>query len=441
MPKPFTVVILTALQLEFKAVQKHVASPREIVHRGTIYETGIFSANGQEWEVGIAEIGAGNPGAAAEAERAISYFDPTYIFFVGVAGGIKDVKLGDVVAATKIYDYEFGKDKKQFQPRPEVASSTHALIQRARAEARKDDWLKRMGNLPEPPPSAFVGPIAAGEKVVASKHSATFRLIRSNYSDALAVEMEGHGFLKAAHVSHPVEAIVIRGISDLIQGKSKADESGSQEIAARSASAFAFEVLAKLGGSSASDSAPPVPSQAAVTILSPPSPEEPNFPIFQVPYRHNPNFTARNDIIATLNQNFGALPGQIAPQVITGLGGVGKTRVAVEYAYQYADQYDLIGWVRAEEDATLAADYLTLANALLLPVKANAEQLVFVNIVRHWLENTLQRWLIIFDNVEDTNSMRDLLPARGNGHVLITSRNPNWHGIAHPIPLKPFTLE
>ncbi len=240
-------IVLTALPVEYLAVRAHLTGMREVLHpKGTVYEQGTFSSKAISWQVAIVEIGQGNPAAALEAERAIQHFAPDVILFIGIAGGIKDVVLGDVVAGTKIYEYESGKDEVAFKPRPNLAISSYRLEQRARAEAKKGKWIRRIKTkqISSSTPSALVGPIAAGAKVLASLRSATSAFIRSQYSDALAVEKEGYGFLAAVHANPGIEALVVRGISDLIDDKGQSDAEGTQEIAAKNASAFAFEVLA-----------------------------------------------------------------------------------------------------------------------------------------------------------------------------------------------------
>src|SRR5712664_1550303 len=121
------VVILTALRVEYEAVCAYLKDLRPAVSQGTVYERGTFSSHGQSWEVYVVEIGAGGEGAAVETQRAINSFQAPFIFFVGIAGGFKDVAIGDVVVATKVYAYESGKATLAFEPRPEVWRSSYPL--------------------------------------------------------------------------------------------------------------------------------------------------------------------------------------------------------------------------------------------------------------------------------------------------------------------------
>lgn len=265
-------VILTALPLEYQAVRAHLSDIREEVHpEGTIYERGHFLTQNQRWEIGLVETRMGNARAAFEAGRALDYFKPQVILFIGIAGGLKTVRIGDVVVATKIYGYESGKVGTSFFTRPEVGLSTYRMVQRAQAIIRSAIWPHRINSIPSPlPPGAFLGALAAGEKVVISTNSDIWKLLREQYEDALAVEMEGYGFLQAVYGNRRVEALVIRGISDLLEGKSTADAAGTQEMAARHASAFGFEVLAQLKQEDLSQPTVP-PSKAPAQTPAKPS--------------------------------------------------------------------------------------------------------------------------------------------------------------------------
>jgi nucleoside phosphorylase len=246
--RPYRAVILSAISVEYEAVLAHLSDVQEKAFSRVIYKQGVFSGQKNTWSVGVGITGPGNSKAALFAERAIRYFKPHCILFIGVAGGLKDVRIGDVVAATKVYGYGYGKAGEEFEGRPDVMNASQQLVQRALTEASQDDWKQRIrGPHLGRKPRVHVAPIASGDQLLASRNSSTWHSVRTNYSDALAVEMEGHGFLDALQAHSQIEASIIRGISDLIDGKATADAQGYQKLAAYHASAFAFELLAKLG--------------------------------------------------------------------------------------------------------------------------------------------------------------------------------------------------
>lgn len=311
-------VILTALAVEYLAVRAHLTDLQEETHpQGTIYERGAFAANGQNWEVGIAEVGAGNAGAAIEAERAIAYFKPDILLFVGIAGGIKDVAIGDVVAATDVYGYEAGKagDRQQFLVCPRVGKSAYAMVQRARAEAKRGEWLQRLPSGSSSQPRVFVAPITAGEKVIASRESELFQFLQTSYNDAIAVEMEGFGFLNAAFAYPNIKAIVIRGISALVESNNEDSietEKQRQKRAALHASAFAFEMLAKL-------------QFRDETTYSHQEPNKPKQDWGDAP--DISTFFGRTNELETLTQWISLNSCRLV--IIVGIKGVGKTRLSI----------------------------------------------------------------------------------------------------------------
>ena len=155
---------------------------------------------------------------------------------------------------------------------------------------------------------------------------------------------------------------------------------------------------------------------------------EPSQLIWNVPYRQNSYFTGRKELLEALHQKLTTEHTTTLTQAITGLGGIGKTQTAIEYAYRHRKEYQVIWWIRAEEPATLAADYAQLAIEFNLPERKATKQAIQIQAVRNWLEQHTG-WLLIFDNAEERHNIRDYVPQIGNGHVLITSRNPIWDGL------------
>jgi tetratricopeptide (TPR) repeat protein len=152
-------------------------------------------------------------------------------------------------------------------------------------------------------------------------------------------------------------------------------------------------------------------------------------PVWNVPHNRNPNFTGREEYLASLKTNLSSGKPFALVQVIYGLGGVGKTQLALEYVYRNAVEYDIVWWVRSENPATLAADYASLAEALDLPEKNAKDQQVLIKAVKNWLEQN-PKWLLVFDGANGFTEVRNYLPQSDIGHLLITSRNSNWRAIA-----------
>jgi len=239
-------LVLTAIASEADAVAAHLSNTQQVTIGQWVLDWGEFVGKNIEWQVVLLESGPGNVPAAASLAQVAAKVDPDIVMFVGVAGGLKDVKLGDVVVGTKVYSVHSGKAGERFQPRPVLECADLHLEQRAKAVRRQGTWVQRIQgprDLTPNDPTAFIAPLAAGDNVVSSDRSAMFEFVREYYSDALAFEMEGYGFLAAARYSG-CPALVIRGISDLCAGKDESDAKGWQPRAVAHAAAFAFELLA-----------------------------------------------------------------------------------------------------------------------------------------------------------------------------------------------------
>ena len=159
--------------------------------------------------------------------------------------------------------------------------------------------------------------------------------------------------------------------------------------------------------------------------------------VWNVPHHRNPNFTGREDILSNLRLSLTSGESAAWKQAVTGMGGVGKTQLAVEYIYLHKTDYRVIWWIRSEETAAMAADYADLAASLDLPEKDSPDQTEITKAVKRWLEHN-SGWLLIFDNAQDSVEIRNYLPRGGAGHLIITSRYPHWSRVAKLLPVEVF---
>ncbi|MEM7106533.1 MAG: hypothetical protein AAF502_25640, partial [Bacteroidota bacterium] len=188
--------------------------------------------------------GAGNMNSIIWTERAIKCFDPRIILFVGVAGGIQGVSIDDIVIGTKSYYYEYGKEAEDgFSPRGSAQSYDENLLNLLKKQIVKQDLLTKIREKWGDTDIIFA-PIASGEKVIASRGSYSGQILKDVYNDAVAVEMEGYGFLKAIDYNSErvVKAMTIRGISDMLDDKNSLGDV-KQKITARKVAEFVILIL------------------------------------------------------------------------------------------------------------------------------------------------------------------------------------------------------
>jgi hypothetical protein len=145
-------------------------------------------------------------------------------------------------------------------------------------------------------------------------------------------------------------------------------------------------------------------------------------------------FTGRDQMLLELAQRLDR-GGPVVVQALHGWGGVGKTALATEYAHRFANSYQLVWWIDAEQPqligeqlAALAIDAGWVANDTATPEAVTAVR-------RHCRSSG--GWLLVFDNATTPTDLHEWLP-QGGGHVIVTSRWPNWGQVATPMPVDVF---
>ncbi|RSL62727.1 hypothetical protein CEP53_004673 [Fusarium sp. AF-6] len=205
-----------------------------------------------------------------------------------------------------------------------------------------------------------------------------------------------------------------------------------------------------VAGSSTVESYEVVPAVAALEV----SARDPKLPCFVLgDYWRKDAFMGREDTLKIIDDHL--LPENINPDkgqgsdsssqdgsdlrsfAICGLGGIGKTELAVQYAHTRKKYFEAIFWLGADDSKILASSFANLAVQLGLEDEDSVDVTASRDIVMGWLSRPLRQtskpdepgnfvnWLLIFDNVDNLDVLDDYWPKLGRGSVLITSRDPN----------------
>ncbi|MEV6640354.1 FxSxx-COOH system tetratricopeptide repeat protein [Amycolatopsis sp. NPDC051371] len=163
-----------------------------------------------------------------------------------------------------------------------------------------------------------------------------------------------------------------------------------------------------------------------------------------VPLR-NPDFVGRNELLDQLRNRLvqADMATAVLPEALHGMGGVGKSQTVVEYIYRHASEYDVIWWIPAEQPSQISSSLVELAKRLGLQVPGTADAAVPGVLEALRKGEPYSRWLLVFDNADRPDVVSPFFPAISGdtGHIVVTSRNSQWSGVARTVEVDLFTRE
>lgn len=373
---------------------------------------------------------------------------PRFVVLAGICAGDRNtVSLGDLILVTDAYHPEEGKMSTDADgqlvhwPETRMAGVTTQVRQYIQSFER---WREPMGELHRQwfpllgstlaEPVSHLGVMASSMAVRADN---PFQELTSRYHrKTIGVDMEAASFYLALRDFPLLHGLVVKGVCDY--GDSSKNDT-YHDYAARASAVYLLAFIQEY-----------VTQQIMPRRETfPPQEQTARSGLWNVPYRRNPHFTGRENLLKRLEQQLSRQPSDegtvmrltalTRPQAITGLGGIGKTQIAVEYAYRCREQGHYIHtfWLNADNEEALIASFTALA-ALLpsFPAKDEQDQRKLIAAIKHWLEQCPQPWLLIVDNANELSIVQDYLPQWGHGSIVFTTRNDAVGALATPLEVE-----
>ncbi|WP_221361796.1 FxSxx-COOH system tetratricopeptide repeat protein, partial [Streptomyces beigongshangae] len=158
-----------------------------------------------------------------------------------------------------------------------------------------------------------------------------------------------------------------------------------------------------------------------------------------VPQR-NRNFTGREDLLEQLNGRLSEGVTAVLPEALHGMGGVGKSQIAIEHVYRRSRDYRLIWWIPSEQTNLIVQSLIELGEQMGL--RAGADRSAVPAVLEALrVGEPYSNWLLVFDNAENPQEVRQFFPNDGPGRVLVTSRNSQWSSLANSLEVDVFARE
>jgi len=441
---PIDFLIITALEEERAAVLDLLTGHRRIERAGedsnTYYEAVVQSEreDGAAYRVLVTSlVGMGPSLAASKTTLAVLQWHPRHVLMVGIAGGVRSqVQLGDVLVSRQIADYTDGKlspDGREVRWRAYPADAS--LLDAASHFTHGWEDLLTQQRPGDGRPRCHIGVIASGGDVIA--HAQAIASYQETWGKLVGVEMEGGGVALALHnTPDRPRFLMIRGVSDHAdEQKNTAEVQRWREYACAVAAAYAVGLIRKgLIAPYAVSRVHPLESKAAPPEL-PPLPAPPSF--------SGVSFEGRDPELERLREqlvepSLGA-PRRAALVGLRGIGGIGKTALAMVFAERYASSFPggvLWADLGTNNDLGERGTNTNPVQALLQvlrrwsvelgsdPLPSHLSLHEVLALVHRGLapRQSLGRILLVLDNVDTELTLRPLLERFPFAAILITTR-------------------